>query len=171
MRLLPNRQGGLPKVRPEVGRNSAIELVRDNLAIFANMRGGQLRSSSFVVIRRQARLHDNRRVPLPSLMTMVLMVSASSIGARWAPQSRGTHSCAHTIKEGGIGRHSKEAKAEERMSYPEANKTRATMLAMYAGDTSGLRAILMHQAVPLTRGTAQCPKSLWYGQWHGPMNI
>lgn len=42
----------------------------------------------------------------------------------------------------------------------------AAMLAMYAGDASGLRAILMHQAAPLTRGTAQCPKSLWYSRWH-----
>ncbi|KAG1872060.1 Ca-transporting ATPase [Suillus tomentosus] len=90
MRLLPKRQGGLPKVRPEVEWNSAIELVRDNLATFANLRGGRLRSSSFVVKSRQARLHDDKRVPLPSLMTMVPTLIASSIGAGWAPQSRGT---------------------------------------------------------------------------------
>ncbi|KAG2107694.1 uncharacterized protein F5147DRAFT_696721 [Suillus discolor] len=40
MRLLPNRQGGLPKGRPEVEWNSPIEVVRDNLATFANLRGG-----------------------------------------------------------------------------------------------------------------------------------
>ncbi|KAG1747134.1 Ca-transporting ATPase [Suillus paluster] len=90
MRLLPKSQGGLPKVRPDVEWNSAIELVRDNLATFANLRGGRLRSSSFVVKSRQARLHEDKRVPLPSLMTMVPTLIASSIGAGWAPQSRGT---------------------------------------------------------------------------------
>ncbi|KAG2361782.1 hypothetical protein BDR07DRAFT_1485475 [Suillus spraguei] len=90
MRLLPKPQGGLPKVRSDVEWNSAIELVRDNLATFANLRGGRLRSSSFVVKSRQARLHDDKRVPLPSLMTMVPTLIASSIGAGWAPQSRGT---------------------------------------------------------------------------------
>ncbi|KAG2157932.1 Ca-transporting ATPase [Suillus bovinus] len=90
MRLLPKRQSDLPKVRSDVEWNSAIELVRDNLATFANLRGGRLRSSSFVVKSRQARLHDDKRVPLPSLMTMVPTLIASSIGAGWAPQSRGT---------------------------------------------------------------------------------
>jgi len=90
MRLLPKREGGLPKVRSDVEWNSAIELVRDNLATFANLRGGRLRSSSFVVKSRQARLHEDKRVPLPSLMTMVPTLIASSIGAGWAPQSRGT---------------------------------------------------------------------------------
>ncbi|OAX36045.1 calcium-translocating P-type ATPase, partial [Rhizopogon vinicolor AM-OR11-026] len=90
MRLLPRREGGLPKVRSDVEWNSAIELVRDNLATFANLRGGRLRSSSFVVKSRQARLHEDKRVPLPSLMTMVPTLIASSIGAGWAPQSRGT---------------------------------------------------------------------------------
>jgi Ca2+-transporting ATPase len=90
MRLLPKPQGGLPKVRPDGEWNSAIELVRDNLATFANLRGGRLRSSSFVVKSRQARLHEEKRVPLPSLMTMVPTLIASSIGAGWAPQSRGS---------------------------------------------------------------------------------
>jgi Ca2+-transporting ATPase len=90
MRILPKPQGGLPKVRPDGEWNSAIELVRDNLATFANLRGGRLRSSSFVVKSRQARLHEEKRVPLPSLMTMVPTLIASSIGAGWAPQSRGS---------------------------------------------------------------------------------
>jgi Ca2+-transporting ATPase len=68
MRLLPKPEGGLPKVRPDVEWNSAIELVRDNLATFANLRGGRLRSSSFVVKSRQARLHEDKRVPLYVLM-------------------------------------------------------------------------------------------------------
>ncbi|KAG1781576.1 Ca-transporting ATPase [Suillus placidus] len=91
MRLLPKSQGDLPKVRPDqVEWNSAIELVRDNLATFANLRGGRLRSSSLVVKSRQARLQEDKRIPLPSLMTMVPTLIASSIGAGWAPQSRGT---------------------------------------------------------------------------------
>ncbi|KAG2341321.1 calcium-translocating P-type ATPase [Suillus weaverae] len=91
MRLLPKTEGDLPKVRPDqVEWNSAIELVRDNLATFANLRGGRLRSSSLVVKSRQARLQEDKRVPLPSLMTMVPTLIASSIGAGWAPQSRGT---------------------------------------------------------------------------------
>jgi Ca2+-transporting ATPase len=68
MRLLPKPKGGLLKVRPDVEWNSAIELVRDNLATFTHLRGGQLRSSSFVVKSRQARLHKDKRVPLYVLM-------------------------------------------------------------------------------------------------------
>jgi Ca2+-transporting ATPase len=64
MRLLPKPRGGLPKVRSDVEWNSAIELVRDNLATFANLRGGRLRSSSFVVKSRQARVQEEKRVPL-----------------------------------------------------------------------------------------------------------
>jgi len=60
MRLLPKREGGLPKVRSDVEWNSAIELVRDNLATFANLRGGRLRSSSFVVKSRQGQFQEAR---------------------------------------------------------------------------------------------------------------
>ncbi|KIK34167.1 hypothetical protein CY34DRAFT_17910 [Suillus luteus UH-Slu-Lm8-n1] len=63
MRLLPKPEGSLLKVRPDVEWNSEIEL---------------------------ARLHKDKCVPLPSLMTMVLMLIASSIRAGWAPQSCGT---------------------------------------------------------------------------------
>ncbi|KAG1722753.1 hypothetical protein EDB19DRAFT_1916483 [Suillus lakei] len=66
MCLLPKPEGGLLKVRPDVEWNSEIEL------------------------SRQARLHEDKCVPLPSLMTMVPTLIASSIGAGWAPQSRGT---------------------------------------------------------------------------------
>ena len=64
MRLLPKPRGGLPKVRSDVEWKSAIELVRDNLATFANLWGGRLRSSSFVVKSRQARVQEEKRVPL-----------------------------------------------------------------------------------------------------------
>ncbi|KIJ14249.1 hypothetical protein PAXINDRAFT_12900 [Paxillus involutus ATCC 200175] len=89
IRLLPSPEV-LPTIKPDAEWNLAIELVRDNLATFANLRGGRLRSSSFVGKSRSARLHDERRVPLPSIMTMVPTLIASSIGAGWAPQSHGS---------------------------------------------------------------------------------
>ncbi|KAF9223507.1 Ca-transporting ATPase [Gyrodon lividus] len=89
IRLLPSPQD-LPTIKPDAEWNLAIELVRDNLATFANLRGGRLRSSSFVGKSRSARLHEERRVPLPSIMTMVPTLIASSIGAGWAPQSHGS---------------------------------------------------------------------------------
>ncbi|KAG2744466.1 hypothetical protein P692DRAFT_20838185 [Suillus brevipes Sb2] len=68
MRLLPKPEGGLLKVRPDVEWNSAIKPLHDNLATFANLRGGRLHSSSFVVKSHQARLHEDKRVPLYVLM-------------------------------------------------------------------------------------------------------
>ncbi|KAI6165548.1 Ca-transporting ATPase [Pisolithus thermaeus] len=90
LRLLPHPEE-LPTVKPDSAEwNSAIELVRDNLATFANLRGGRVRSSSFVGKSRSARLQEDRKVPLPSIMTMVPTLIASSIGAGWAPQARGS---------------------------------------------------------------------------------
>ena len=49
----------LPTSNPERGGwNPAINLVRDNLTTFANIRGGRLRSSSFVKKSRSARLRE-----------------------------------------------------------------------------------------------------------------
>jgi len=64
VRLLPKRESELVKVRPEIEWNSAIELVRDNLATFANLRGGRMRSSSFVIKSRQTPLPEGGRLPL-----------------------------------------------------------------------------------------------------------
>lgn len=107
LRFLPSPEA-LPTIRPDAEWNEAIELVRDNLATFANIRGGRLRSSSFVWKSRSGRVHDDRRVPLfvaslrdlvriltlhdsrPSIMTMVPTLIASSIGAGWAPHTHGT---------------------------------------------------------------------------------
>ena len=45
----------LPVERPNASEwNSAIELVRDNLATFANLRGGRMRASSYVDRSRKA---------------------------------------------------------------------------------------------------------------------
>jgi P-type Ca2+ transporter type 2C len=70
VRLLPNKpfdtlfekmglfgapKSALPSINPDAeGWTSAISLVRDNLGTFANLRGGRLRSSSFVGKSRSA---------------------------------------------------------------------------------------------------------------------
>ncbi|KAF8591205.1 calcium-translocating P-type ATPase [Ramaria rubella] len=75
----------LPISSPERGDwNPAINLVRDNLTTFANIRGARLRSSSFVGKSRSARLQE-AGVQLPSLLTMVPTLVASSVGAGWSP--------------------------------------------------------------------------------------
>jgi Ca2+-transporting ATPase len=86
VRLLPNPDV-LPTARPEAEWNSAIQLVRDNLSAFGRVRGARMRASSYVSKSRKARPQPAERVPLPSLMTMVPTLVASSIGAGWAPQS------------------------------------------------------------------------------------
>ncbi|KAI0671871.1 calcium-translocating P-type ATPase [Trametes maxima] len=85
-RLLPNPQV-LPTTRPEAEWNSAIQLVRDNLSTFSHVRGGRMRASSYVGKSRNAHLAPESRVALPSIMTMVPTLIASSIGAGWAPSS------------------------------------------------------------------------------------
>lgn len=63
--LLGSHQPVLPTTRPDAEWNSAIQLVRDNLGTFANLRGGRVRSSSFVVKSRSARLsNDDERLRL-----------------------------------------------------------------------------------------------------------
>ena len=59
IRLTPHPEE-LPTVRPDLEWNLAIERVRDNLATFANVRGGRVRSSSFVGKSRSARIHEDR---------------------------------------------------------------------------------------------------------------
>ena len=50
----------LPTVSPEKeGWGGAISIVRDNLRTFANIRGGRVRSSSFVIKSRSARLSQD----------------------------------------------------------------------------------------------------------------
>ncbi|KAG6369845.1 Ca-transporting ATPase [Boletus reticuloceps] len=80
----------LPTIKPDAEWNEAIKLIHDNLATFANLRGGRLRSLSFVWKSCSRRVLDDRRVPLPSIMTMVPTLIASLIGAGWAPHSHGT---------------------------------------------------------------------------------
>ncbi|TCD63338.1 hypothetical protein EIP91_005657 [Steccherinum ochraceum] len=82
----------LPTSSPDIEWNSAIQLVRDNLGVFANVRGARMRASSFVGKSRKAlpqRRQPETRVATSSLLTMVPTLVASSIGAGWAPQSPG----------------------------------------------------------------------------------
>jgi Ca2+-transporting ATPase len=61
LRLLPNPEV-LPTTREEW--NPAIEQVRDNLSMFANIRGGRVRASSFVGKSRKSKLRANNPAPM-----------------------------------------------------------------------------------------------------------
>ena len=82
----------LPTITPGAENyNSAIDLVRDNLSTFANIRGG--RSSSIVRVRkrRSVRLHE-AGVQIPSMLAMAPALIAAGVGAGWAPkQSAALH--------------------------------------------------------------------------------
>lgn len=55
----------LPTVSPEKeGWGGAISVVRDNLGTFANIRGGRLRSSSFVIKSRSARVSQDEHMTM-----------------------------------------------------------------------------------------------------------
>lgn len=59
LHLMAKPESILPVTSPDQeGWNPAINLVRDNLETFANIRGGRLRSSSFVGKSRSARLEE-----------------------------------------------------------------------------------------------------------------
>jgi len=93
VRLLP-RPDELPTKRPDTEWNSAIERVRDGLGTFSNVRGGRMRASSFVGKSRKG--HLDNEATLPSLMTMVPTLIASSVGAGWAPQPGSLSDPAHS---------------------------------------------------------------------------
>jgi len=99
----------LPTTRPDGEWNFAINRVRDNLSMFANLRGGRVHSSPFVIKSRSARLKDEperttlyvyqRHLPcIPAIDGHDLVQTfpddygshavASSIGAGWAPATR-----------------------------------------------------------------------------------
>ncbi|EIN10054.1 Ca-transporting ATPase [Punctularia strigosozonata HHB-11173 SS5] len=95
VRLLPNPEV-LPTRAPEGEWNSAIQLVRDNLNTFANVRGGRLRSSSFAMKSRKSQINDEQRPTISSLMTMVPTLVATTVGAGWAPQKGSLSDPAHS---------------------------------------------------------------------------
>ncbi|KAG0145622.1 hypothetical protein CROQUDRAFT_45541 [Cronartium quercuum f. sp. fusiforme G11] len=66
------------------GWNPAIDQVRDNLATFAQLRGGRVRSSSFVRRSRHSMM-KKKGIHTGALMTMVPTLVVTSIGAGWQP--------------------------------------------------------------------------------------
>lgn len=89
-RILPD-PASLPTIHPAAAAerwDDAIEQVRDNLATFANLRGGRVRASSFVGKSRQTKM-DKAGITLPSLLTMVPTLVATTIGAGWMPTQGG----------------------------------------------------------------------------------
>ncbi|KAI8460792.1 hypothetical protein BY996DRAFT_8463651 [Phakopsora pachyrhizi] len=68
--------------------NPAIDKVRDNLAIFSQIRGGRARSSSFVRRSRNFIMRE-KGIHTGALMTMVPTLVMTSIGAGWQPQKGG----------------------------------------------------------------------------------
>ncbi|MBW0497407.1 hypothetical protein O181_037122 [Austropuccinia psidii MF-1] len=65
--------------------NPAIDKVRDNLAIFGQIRGGRMRSSSFVKRSRHYMMKE-KGIHTGALMTMVPTLVMTSIGAGWQPR-------------------------------------------------------------------------------------
>ena len=61
---LLNNPEVLPTTRPDGEWNFAINRVRDNLGMFSNVRGGRVRSSSFVIKSRTARLSQEKERPV-----------------------------------------------------------------------------------------------------------
>jgi Ca2+-transporting ATPase len=81
----------LPAVNPQTEKyNEAIENIRSDLGIFANIRGGRVRGASISLKSRRTRMRD-AKIRLPQLMSMVPALVASSVGARWQPQVRPLH--------------------------------------------------------------------------------
>ncbi|KAJ4479980.1 Ca-transporting ATPase [Lentinula aciculospora] len=81
----------LPSSMPDQeGWHGAISLVRDNLSTFSHVRGGRLRSSSFVVKSRSARLsRDQEPLRISSLLTMAPTLIAGAVATHGYTQ-RGT---------------------------------------------------------------------------------
>ncbi|EDR08465.1 Ca-transporting ATPase [Laccaria bicolor S238N-H82] len=81
----------LPTRRPDADTwNGAITLVRDNLSIFANIRGGRVRSSSVVVKSRSARLSQEfPHLRMSSVLTMAPTLMAGAVATGGCFQRRG----------------------------------------------------------------------------------
>jgi len=77
---------GKPQVLPTVsseteGWGGAISLVRDNLSTFSTIRGGRLRSSSFVIKSRSARLGEDEHMTIASVLTMAPTIVLGAIAS------------------------------------------------------------------------------------------
>jgi len=72
----------LPTLSPDKeGWGGAISAVRDNLGTFANIRGGRLRSSSFVIKSRSARLSHDEQMTISSVLTMAPTIVLGAIAS------------------------------------------------------------------------------------------
>ncbi|ETW83423.1 P-type ATPase [Heterobasidion irregulare TC 32-1] len=83
----------LPTTRAdaEPGFGFAMDRMRDNLGTFSTVRGGRMRSSSFVVKSRSGRADADAPKVVPELLTMFPSLMASHIvGSNWTPQSNGS---------------------------------------------------------------------------------
>ncbi|KAI0312928.1 hypothetical protein OF83DRAFT_1143615, partial [Amylostereum chailletii] len=90
--LIPNPEV-LPTARPdaEPGLGFAMDRVRDNLGTFSTVRGGRMRSSSFVVKSRSGRPEEGVSGVVPGLLTMLpSLVGAQIVGSHWVPRNGGS---------------------------------------------------------------------------------
>lgn len=79
IRLMSDEKEVLPTVKPDMnGWSGAVAMVQDNLRTFANIRGGRLRSSSFVVKSRSARISQEDQL---SISTVLAMAPSFMMGA------------------------------------------------------------------------------------------
>ncbi|PPR03673.1 hypothetical protein CVT24_007794 [Panaeolus cyanescens] len=79
IRLIRDEKEVLPTVKPDMnGWSGAVAMVQDNLRTFANIRGGRLRSSSFVVKSRSARVSQEDQL---SISTVLAMAPSFMMGA------------------------------------------------------------------------------------------
>ncbi|ODO10159.1 calcium-translocating P-type ATPase, PMCA-type [Cryptococcus amylolentus CBS 6273] len=77
---LPAHSPDADEQQQQYNYNPALSQIKDNLATYANIRGGRLRASSMVAKSRSARLRD-ADIQLPSLLTMVPTLVAGTVGA------------------------------------------------------------------------------------------
>ncbi|KAH9820589.1 hypothetical protein DFH28DRAFT_1079434 [Melampsora americana] len=82
----------------ESGWNPAIDQVRDNLATFGQIRGGRVRSSSFVRKSRHSMMKE-KGIHTGALMTMVPTLVVTSIGAGWHPYPSQANSRSRTSSQ------------------------------------------------------------------------
>lgn len=69
--------------------NEAIARTHDNLATYAKIRGGRLQGSRLVLKSRKAQLKKKNIQPT-SLLAMLPTIVATSVGAGWRPESKGS---------------------------------------------------------------------------------
>ncbi|TFY80381.1 hypothetical protein EWM64_g3629 [Hericium alpestre] len=87
IRLMPKPEV-LPTVRPDAPMDFAMDRVRDNLGTFSKLRGGRMRSSSFVVKSRLARPKRDAPKVVPELLTMLPTLMTAQIVSSGVPRTK-----------------------------------------------------------------------------------